>query len=160
MPAIDFPQMKKDIYKATLDVSQMIYDGHVTGYNKKLEKANLEVETATVRSELYKLKDRVNQLFFTIILLKENEHILSGNCERVEAKLKEARIGVQNGAVLQMSADVLEAELARIDQQTEESRGDRQAACSMLAVLTGNAVNLNTALIMPSPVISSYAFIS
>lgn len=158
LPPLDVPEMHKDMYKATLDVSQAIYDGHVTGISRKLEKANLEVDQTAVKSELYKLKERVNQLYFSILLLVENEKILADNRDRVEVKLKEAEAGIREGAVLQMSADFLKVELIRIDQQKDESKGDRTAACAMLAELTGTQVTLNTTLVMPSPATGTAVF--
>jgi outer membrane protein TolC len=155
---LDMPEISKDWYKATLDVTQAIYDGHVTGYSKKLEKYNLDVDQTAVQSELYKLKERVNQIYFSILLFLENEKLLASNREQVSAKLKEAEAGVRNGAVLQMNADILKAELIRIEQLTDESVSDRTAASNMLAQLTGFPIATATVFIMPAPLVVSYLF--
>jgi outer membrane protein TolC len=155
---LDMPEMSKDWYKATLDVTQAIYDGHVTGYSKKLEQYNLEVDQTAVQSEIYKLKERVNQIYFSILLFIENEKLLASNREQVAAKLKEADAGVRNGAGLQMNADVLKAELIRIGQLTDESVSDRTAGCNMLAELTGAPVEATTVFLLPSPVVVSFLF--
>lgn len=157
-PPLDMPEISKDWYKATLDVNQAIYDGHVTGYSKKLEKYNLEVDQTAVQSELYKLKERVNQIYFSILLFLENEKLLAGNREQVSAKLREAEAGVRNGAVLQMNADILKAELIRIEQLTDESVSDRTSACNMLAQLTGSPISPSTVFITPAPLVISYLF--
>ena len=155
---LDMPEISKDWYKATLDVNQAIYDGHVTGYSKRLEKFNLEVDQTAVQSELYKLKERVNQIYFSILLFHENEKLLSSNREQVSAKLREAEAGVRNGAVLQMNADILKAELIRIEQLTDESVSDRTSAVNMLAQLTGSPISPATVFITPAPLVISYLF--
>jgi outer membrane protein TolC len=157
-PPLDMPTLSKDWYKAALDINQSIWDGNVTSYSKKLEKYNREVDQTAVRSELYKLKDRVNQVYFSILLLNANDTLLADNYDRVESKLKEVNVAVRNGAALQMNADVLHAELIRIVQMMDESAGDRKAACGMLSELLGVPVEISTRLVMPSPVVSSFVF--
>lgn len=66
---LDMPEMSKDWYKAILDVNQAVWDGNVTSYNKKVEKYNQDVDQTSVQSELYKLKDRVNQIYLSVLLL-------------------------------------------------------------------------------------------
>ena len=155
---LDMPQLSKDWYKATLDVTQALYDGHVTGYSKRLEAVSLEVDQTAVQSEIYKLKDRVNQIYFSILLLLENEKILDSNRDQVAAKLKEAEAGVRNGAALQMNADLLKAELIRIAQMTDEAVSDRSAACDMLGQLIGIPVDTAINFLLPDPVVTTYMF--
>jgi outer membrane protein TolC len=157
-PPLDMPTLSKDWYKAALDINQTIWDGNVTSYNKKLEKYNREVDQTAVRSELYKLKDRVNQIYFSILLLNANDSLLADNYDRVGSKLKEVNVAVRNGAALQMNADVLQAELIRIAQMMDESAGDRKAACGMLSELLGVPVEVSTRLVMPSPAVASFVF--
>jgi hypothetical protein len=61
LPQLQGPVIPKDQYKLTLDVSESIYDGNVTNYQKKLEKFNLNVDKKNVDATLYLLKDQVNQ---------------------------------------------------------------------------------------------------
>jgi outer membrane protein TolC len=156
--AIDFPkgvtvpimpELSKDWYKLTLDVTQAIYDGHVTHYQKQVESFNLQADQKGVEIELYKLKERVNQIFFSIILLQQNEALLKSNKERIESKLTEVQSGIRNGAVLEMNADLLRAELVRLDQQFTETRMDRSASYKMLSELISSPVSETTPLVTP-----------
>jgi len=148
--SLHIPEIEKDWYKATLDVSQAIYDGQVTSYNKKLEKANLAVDQTSVESELYQLKEQVNQLYFSILLLQENQKLLESNHDRLDAKLKEVRVAVNNGAALPMNADLLEAELIRNDQNIDEAKSNAKAARAMLSNLINRIVTPATVLEMPA----------
>ncbi len=156
--AIDFPSgmsvpimptLSKDWYKLTLDVNQVIYDGHVTEYQKKAEAFNLQADRKGVEIELYKLKERINQVFFSIILVQQNELLLISNRERLEAKLAEVQSGIRNGAILEMNADILRAELVRIDQQLTESRMDRSTSYNMLSELISFKVSENSTFAIP-----------
>ncbi|HNY03514.1 MAG TPA: TolC family protein, partial [Bacteroidales bacterium] len=120
-PAIDFPSPKKDMYKVTLDVNQSIYDGRATRRQQELETTGLRADTKSAEVEMYKLRDRVNQLYFTLLLLDRNEQLLRSNRERVEAKLAEIRSGISNGSVPAMNADLLLVERVRLDQQLDET---------------------------------------
>ncbi len=155
---LDMPEMSKDWYKAILDVNQAVWDGNVTSYNKKVEKYNQDVDQTSVQSELYKLKDRVNQIYLSVLLLDANDTLLASNFDQVSSKLREIEVAVKNGAALQMNADALRAELIRIEQLMDESSGDRKAAFGMLSQLLGVTVGRNTRLVMPNPAVNSYLF--
>ncbi|MBL7137300.1 MAG: TolC family protein [Bacteroidales bacterium] len=157
-PPLQMPVLDKDWYKATLDVSQAIWDGNVTSYQKKLEEANLQVDQTSVRAELYKLKERVNQFYFSIILLNQNEALLISTRTQVEEKLNEVKAGIKYGAVLQSTADALEAEIIRIDQRLTETRMDRTGLFHMLSELLGVGIPESSYLILPNPSITGYSY--
>jgi outer membrane protein TolC len=158
LPEIGMPVLSKDWYKATLDINQMIYDGNVTRYQKKLEEYNLQADQTGLKAELYKLKERVNLFYFTIILLNQNEKLLESNLERLNVKLKETIAGVQFGTALQSNADALEAEIIRTRQLISETQFDRTAAFNMLAELLSVPIAESTVLTLPNPNLSSLTF--
>jgi len=149
LPELTMPVLSKDWYKLTLDVNQMIYDGQVTHYQKQVETFNLQADQKAVQIELYKLKERINQIFFSIILLQQNELLLKSNRERIETKLTEVRSGIRNGTILEMNADILQAELVRLDQQLTETFMDKSASCKMLSELISAPVPETTIFITP-----------
>lgn len=158
LPELSMPTLSKDWYKITLDINQIIYDGQVNHYQKKIEAFNLQADQKGVEIELYKLKDRINQIYFSIILLRHNESLLKSNRERIEAKLAEVRSGIRNGAVLEVNADLLQAELARLDQELTESQMDRGASYKMLSELISMPVPETTILVSPEVKIPSTVF--
>ena len=155
---IQFPQISKDMYKVTLDVNQSIYDGNITGYQKKLEIFNLQSDQKSIQVELYKLKDRINQAYFSIFLLQQNEALLNSTRTQLESKLKEIQSAVANGSMLSSSADALQAELMKVDQQLIETRTDRTTAFRILSELTSSSIPENSILVLPRVQISSTTF--
>jgi outer membrane protein TolC len=156
--AIQFPSISKDMYKLTLDVNQSIYDGNVTGYQKKLETYNLQSDEQSIKVELYKLKDRISQAYFSIFLFQQNEALLNNTKNQLQSKLKEIQSAVANGSTLATNADALQAELMKIDQQLIETRTDRTTAFQVLSELTSSGIPESTRLALPNVQISSMTF--
>jgi outer membrane protein TolC len=156
--SMQFPQISKDMYKVTFDVNQSIYDGNVTGYQKKMETFNLQSDQQSIQVELYKLKDLINQAYFSIFLLQQNEALLNSTKNQMESKLKEIQSAVANGAMLSSNADALQAELMKVDQQLIETRTDRTTAFQVLSELTSSTIPDNSRLVLPRVQISSMVF--
>jgi outer membrane protein TolC len=146
------------MYKVTFDVNQSIYDGNVTGYQKKMETFNLQSDQQSIQVELYKLKDRINQAYFSIFLLQQNEALLNSTKNQLESKLKEIQSAVANGVMLSSNADALQAELMKVDQQLIETRTDRTTAFQVLTELTSSSIPDNSRLVLPRVQISSTTF--
>jgi len=153
--SIQFPQISKDMYKVTVDINQSIYDGNVTGYQKKLESYNLQSDKENIEVELYQVKDRINQVYFSIFLYQQSENLLNSTKEQLESKLKEVQSAVDNGAVLASNADAIKAELMKIDQQITETRTDRNTAFQVLSQLTSSTIPNTSNLVLPNVQVST-----
>jgi len=158
LPTLDMPELSKDWYKATLDVSQTIWDGNITSYQKKIEEVNLQADLVSVKADLYKLKEQVNQFYFTIILVNHNEELLLSTKEQLEEKLKEVEAGIEYGTVLRSVADALEAELVQLDQRLTEARANRKAMFAMLSELISEEIPEDVIMVMPELSISTYTY--
>ncbi|MCX6280424.1 MAG: TolC family protein [Bacteroidetes bacterium] len=149
LPQLQGPVIPKDQYKLTLDVTESIYDGHVTGYQKKLEQYNLSVDKKNVDASLYLLKDQVNQFYFSILLTQQNIKLLQETKKQLESKLKEVESAVRNGATLKMSADLIRAEIIKLEQNSYELSMDRLASIRMLSELISLPMDENSAFKIP-----------
>ena len=158
LPALKMPTLSKDWYKLTLDLNQVIYDGQATHYQKQVEASNLSADQKSVEIEMYKLKERINQIYFSILLLNQNEILLKSNRERIEVKDKEVLSTIRNGSGLEMNETLLQAEMIRIDQQLTETRLDRSASYQMLAELISHPVSEKTALAVPRIILPEMVF--
>ena len=135
LPPVQGPSIPKDQYKLTLDVSESIYDGNVTSYQKKLEKFNLNVDQKNVDASLYLVKDQVNQFYFNILLTQKNVKLLQESKNQLESKWNEVESAVRNGAMLKMNADLIRAEIIKLEQNIYELSMDRLASIRMLSEL-------------------------
>ncbi|MFH1213090.1 MAG: TolC family protein [Candidatus Neomarinimicrobiota bacterium] len=130
---ITIPIPAKDSYKVTLDISNTVYDGGLTRRQKELEQTGLQVDQQNLEVELYRIRERINQVFFTALLLQENEKLLRVMSDEIKARLAVVESGVRNGVVLASNADVLRAELVKIDQQLMEIMLGRESVLEILS---------------------------
>lgn len=149
IPNVEIPSLDKDSYKLNLDISQLIWDGGTVRKQKELEKAGLLVNLQSVEAENYRLREMVNQVYFNILLLSENEKLLKLSISEIQSRLGRVRAGIFNGTVLQSNADVLDAEIIRIEQSLTELSHSRSAALYRLGELSGQQYGPEVELIQP-----------
>jgi len=146
---IVIPTMGKDQYQAVLEASQLIWDGGVISSQKKITNAGTEVEKKRLDVDLFSLNERVNQLYFGILLLNEQlkqnsilQKELQTNYERIEAFK-------QNGVANQTDLDALKVEQLNANQRETELKTTRKSYCLVLAAMTGMKLDENTTLAKP-----------
>jgi len=160
LPNITIPSIDHDAYKATLDINQVIYSGGNYRRQVELEDINQKLNQQNLETELYKLKERINQYFVTILLLDENSKLNSLLREDLTAKLARLESGVRNGTTLQSNADILKAEIIKTEQRITESRYNREAAIKMLSELISDTLSVSSVFELPDPVLNTSLFIN
>lgn len=144
------PPVSKNQYKAYGDITLPIYDGGVIHAQKESITAQSRVDEQTLEVELYKLKERINQLYFGILLLNgqlEQQVLIR---QDLENGLRIAEVSIRNGTALKSSADLLRAELLRNRQVDIDLGAMRKAYLDMLGQLIGQSVVAAT-LVTPAP---------
>jgi hypothetical protein len=66
---MDIPTISKDQYRLYGEVSQSITDLFTVKDQKEYINTNSEIETQKTEVELYKLRERINNLYFGILLI-------------------------------------------------------------------------------------------
>lgn len=140
----------KDQYRATLDANQLIYNGGNIAANTKLKTAELAAQQQQVVVNLYTLKSRINQNYFSVLLFQEQEKLILSKMEVLDARLKEINTGVKYGAVLPASEQVLKAEQLKLEQQLSQINFDKQKALKNLSLLVFQQLDSNTILAKPA----------
>jgi outer membrane protein TolC len=141
--------LNKDQYKATLDINQLLYNGGLIDANTKLKEAQTKTQQQQVEVNLYQLKSKINQLFFSILLLQERKDLLIAKQKQLESKIKEVKAGIQFGAILPTSEKVLEVENLKIKQQLSEIQYDRKKLFENLSSITYTTISETTELYKP-----------
>ena len=141
--------INKDQYRANFDVNQLIYNGGLIDANAQLKEAQTKTQQQQVEVNLYQLKPRINQLYFSILFLQERKQLLISKQEQLISKIKEVKSGIQYGAILPASEKVLEAENLKIKQQLSEIQFDKKRLFENLSSLTFTTVPETTTLEKP-----------
>jgi outer membrane protein TolC len=149
VPGITLPDYSKDQYKLLAEVDQSIYDAGTIRYQQELKKADERIQLQNLEVDLYALKDRINQLFFGVLLLeeqmKQNElqrSDLQNGVDKVQASLN-------NGNAFRSNLDELKAEVMRTDQDRIELLTTRRAYRKMLFLFIHRPFDDTTVLVTP-----------
>ncbi len=149
VPESQVEPTNKDQYKTTISVNQLIYDGGFIDASLAEKSASLKTQQKQVEVNLYKLKEKVNQFYFSILLLQEKRELLLAKKKQLETTLKEVKAGIKYGVLLPNSDSVLEAELLKIDQQLQEIDLNKSSLTQTLSLLIGIPVSSEIALENP-----------
>lgn len=133
--------LKKDQYKIAIDVSQTIYDGGNIKAAKQVARAEGDVKTRQNDVDMYAVRDRVNNLFFGILLVDDQlklnsdlQVLLLDNCRKLEAMVK-------GGTATQADLDAVKAEYLNARQQQVELSSMKDSYVKMLEIFTGRQID-------------------
>lgn len=141
IPGISVPEVSKDQYKISLDITQSIYKGGLTPKQIQLEEINSQINKQQSFAELYALKQRVAGLYFQIILQQKLYETADNLQITLKSRLKEMEAAVRGGVVLKSSQNVMLAEIAKLEQQKTEVYYELQKLYQQLNLLCGFEVN-------------------
>ena len=153
IPNAGIEPLNKDQYRATLSVNQLIYNGGATDATLDLKSAQLKTKQKQVEVSLYQLKQQINQLYFSILLVQESELLLNAKKEQLEVKLKEVQSGIKYGVILPSSDKVLEAELLKLSQQFKELVSNKASLIATLSSLISQP--LNDSVVFQNPLVET-----
>lgn len=148
-PGIDIPKPANDQYKIAMDITQVIYDGGVTKSRKDLEKQQLETAVKQTEVTLHQLKEMVNSVFFSVLLLQEQEKILGLMTEVLDERVSVARSAVRNGIMMESDLLSLLAEQLKLKQQVAEVSINKETGFIVLAELLDMEFDEGTELLVP-----------
>ncbi len=138
-------------YKATVEVNQMIYDGGRIKAQDEITRAESREAAASNDVELYRLRERVDGLYFGILLMEEQLGAVNLSIEVLQSNLDKVNTLVLGGAAMQSDADAVAAELLSTRQQAESLRVQIESYRAVLAIFMG--VDTGYSVVEPPEVI-------
>ena len=150
IPNVTIDPLSKDQYKLWAEVNQLLYDGGVTKTQRQLQELNAVIDDQKLEVELYKLYDRINQLYLGILLLDAQlqQTILIKN--DITTGLKTVTAQVENGTAFRSAKLVLEAQLLQNDQRILEIKASRKGLLDVLNLFMNQTLSEDTHLEKPS----------
>ena len=150
-PDMNVEPLSKHQYKIYGEVAANLYDGGAVRNQKELHRATAKIDEQNLEVQLYQLRDRINQIYFGILLLDaqlEQNELMKTDIRR---GIKQVEASINNGTALKSSADVLQAEYLKANQKTIELKASRKAFVDMLALMLGVSFDDSTIFEKPSP---------
>lgn len=147
IPGLAFEPLANDQYRAQIEVQQTIWDGNAMGSQSDVARAQAQVSKQQLEVELYRLKERVNQLFFGLQMVKEQRAQTRMLRSDLAATLDAVSAAVASGAAQKRDQLMLEAELLTVDQRDARLRASAVSYVSVLARLTGLDLDTSTTFV-------------
>jgi len=149
LPGLSIESPSKDQYKLVADVSQLIYDGGMTKEQKALQQLNATVEDQKVEVELYKLRERINQLYLSILYLDEQLKQVDLVKDDIQTGIKRVEAQVQNGVAFKSNLNMLKAELLKTEQRSIEVKTSKKGLVDALSLFIGQELDEQVQLEKP-----------
>lgn len=149
LPNTEIPTLDKDQYKITAEIYQPLTNFSNISSQKDQIDLNGKIEIQRVEIDLFQLQDRVNQIYFSILLMQSKNGQLVLMEQDIDSTLSRLESAVANGTSTLMDQKLLEVEKIRIGQQLEENEANRKAFLAMLSQLTGKRIGPSTNLALP-----------
>ena len=148
---VEIPHLSQGQYGISLDLNQTIWDGGAIKSSKEAVKSSSEVEKRNIEVSLYAVNERINQIYFGILLadaqIEQNrllKKILTDNYAQVESYVK-------NGIANQSDLDAIRVDMIKAEQNEIDFVTARKTYIVILARLTGMEIDGETKLVKPLP---------
>lgn len=146
---IELPTLSRDQYGAKVEVAQTVWDGGAVRAQREAVQAAANADIMSIESALYLLKERVNGLYFGVLLADEQlvqiallEVNLQTNYDRIEAYFR-------GGVATQSDLDAIRIEQLKARQQKAALTAMKTAWMEMLSRLINVSLLPDYKLIKP-----------
>lgn len=134
---LDMKGLTKDQYRVAIDVNQTIYDGGAISSQKAIAREQGKVQAAQNEVNLYNVRRRVNEMYFSLLLLDEQiklngdlQELLLGNEKKLESMVK-------NGTAAESDWQSVKAERLNVVQQKTSLESQKRMLTVMLSTFCG-----------------------
>lgn len=111
MQGLDMPGIRRDQYKMQIDVQQTLWDGGKSRTDRAIAESEAAQERMSTEVELYAVDSRVEDIYFGILLMQEQQRQIGEMMQRLQTNLDHMNVLVENGMVMQADADAVEVQL-------------------------------------------------
>lgn len=149
VPGVTVEPLSKDQYKLVADINQVIYDGGVNREQKNIQQLSANVEEQKLEVELYKVKERVSQIYLGVLFFDEQLKQVELVKQDIRNGIKKVEAQVANGVAFRSNLNLLEAELLKAEQRTVELKASREGLVKALSVFINQSLPSDIVLTIP-----------
>lgn len=129
--------LNKDQYRVGIDVQQTIYDGGTISSQKAVAREQGKVQEAQTEVSLYAVRRRVNEMYFSLLMLEEQmllnrdlQELLAGNERKLHSMVK-------GGTAAESDWQNVKAERLKVVQQAASLESQKRMLTRMLSTFCG-----------------------
>lgn len=141
--------MDKVQYKTGVDLSQTIWDGGTSSARREVTRKQEAVQEASLDIELYQVRQKVENIYFALLLTEEQMSQASATYDLLIANLEKLRSMLRNGTAMQADLDMVEAQALELKQNISLAHSASDGYRKALGIFTGENLE-NERLAMPS----------
>ena len=138
---ISLAGLKKDQYRVGIDINQTVYDGGAISSQKAIARQQGAVQAAQTEVNIYQVRQRVNEMYFGLLLLDEQMTLNRDLQELLGTNEKKLASMLKNGTAAESDYHSVKAERLSAAQQMTSLQSQRQALQRMLSVFCGMDVS-------------------
>ena len=133
--------LRKDQYKISVDLQQTIYDGGAISSQRNIAQQEGKVQEVQTETNLYQVRRRVNEMYFSLLLLNEQIQLNEDVKALLQSSEKKLSAMVKGGTAATSDLDNVRAERLSVEQQNENLKQQKLMLQRMLSVFCGFEVN-------------------
>ena len=150
MPGMNIEWMEQDQYQLVLELKQLVYDGGMVRARREWQKARTAADCQQAEVELYALHQRIDQVYFGILLQNAQHKQMLLLQEQLQKSLEQVQAFLKRGVVCPADVDAVQVELRTVEQSVRSLETSRKAYCEVLSLLTGMDSLRAEALVTPA----------
>ena len=137
MQGLDMPGIRRDQYKVQIDVQQTLWDGGKSRTDRAIAEGEAAQERMSTEVELYAVDSRVEDIYFGILLMQEQQRQIGEMMQRLQTNLDQVNALVETGMAMQADADAVEVQLLTQRQSLGQVEARLQSFRRILGLFIG-----------------------
>ncbi len=134
---VEMKGLAKDQYRIGIDLQQTVFDGGMINAQKQVAREQGAVKQAQLDVDLYQVRQRVNEMYFGLLLL-DDQIRLNGDLQKLlTASEKRLTSMVKHGTAAQCDLNNVIAERLNVVQQKTTLESQRRVLLAMLGTFCG-----------------------
>ena len=133
--------LSKNQYRVGIDINQTIYDGGAISGQKAIAREQGNVQTAQNEVNLYQIRKRVNEMYFSLLLLDDQLQLNKDLQELFADNERKLTSMVKSGTAAESDLKNVKAERLNVIQQATTLASHKRMLQTMLSTFCGIEVN-------------------
>lgn len=138
---VNMKGLSKDQYKIGIDLQQTIYDGGTISSMRSIAQQEEKVQKAQVETNLYQMRKRVNEMYFSLLLLNEQIKLNDDVKALLLSSEKKLASMLKGGTIATSDFENIRAERLSVEQQNESLKSQQQMLQHLLSTFCGIKVS-------------------
>ena len=127
-------------YKIGVDVSQTIWDGGASKTRREIARSQEAVKQSGLEVEMYTLRQKVDNIYFAILLIDEQIKQSTQTLDLLNANLDLLRSMLKNGTAMRSDVDMVQAQALTLKQSITQAESTVKSYRALLSIYVGEDV--------------------